>query len=195
MSGDKAVLGRLTDDIATAYRTGYMPDRFTLSHPEQRLPDGIVADDLLIHRVRIQRLPEINILLLQAGDARKQQAGRANWQRVEVLHIFRPFPRTLVLQIGIDELSSPAEPASVRKLEGNRIGSEPFERLAKTGHHVEVEDGIAIRLGPRQLPGKRSVHRQLIGQKNLPVAAIHLLPDCIVAGQARKLRGLQSTAD
>src|ERR1700686_5393753 len=96
------------------------------SHPKKRLSDRTVADDLLVRRIRIQRLPEIDVFLLMTGYAREQQPGRANGQGVEMLPVFCPLPCALVLKVWIDELRCLTEPAPVRKMEGRRIRSQPL---------------------------------------------------------------------
>jgi hypothetical protein len=45
------------------------------SNPKKGLSDWVVADDLFVRRIRIQRLPEIDVCLLMTRHAREQQPG------------------------------------------------------------------------------------------------------------------------
>src|SRR5580692_8509794 len=96
----------------------------TSSNPEQRLADGVIANDLLVRRVWIQRLPQIGVLLLSTCNAGKQEARRANGKRIKMLDVLRPFPGALVFYIWIDELRCFAEASAIGKLERWRIGRQ-----------------------------------------------------------------------
>src|ERR1700733_8352205 len=96
------------------------------SHPKKGLANRVVPDDLLVRRIWIQRLPEIDVFLLVAGDAREQQTGRANRQSVEMLNVFCPLPCALGLKVRIDEFRAFAEPTAIGKAKKRRIWSKSF---------------------------------------------------------------------
>src|SRR5579864_1704406 len=112
-----------------------------------------------------------------------------------MLYVPRPLPSTLILKVRIDKLSCPAESAAVREVESRRIRSKPLERLAQSCHDVEVEDRIAVWLGTRQFPRKRTIRIHLIGYKNILVAPVYRFARGIVACQPGKLGSLQGPAE
>src|SRR5580658_8823965 len=107
-----------------------------------------------------------------------------------MLNILCPLPRVLVFEVWIDELRCLTEPTTIGKLERQWIGCKPLEGLAKSSQDVKVEDRIAVRLGARQFPRKRSIHGHLIGQQNLPVAPVHLFACRLIASKTRELSSL-----
>lgn len=60
------------DDLAPQFH------RLAPLHPKKRLPNWVIADNLLVCRIRIQDFPEIDVVLSTAGNASEEQARRTN---------------------------------------------------------------------------------------------------------------------
>src|SRR5713226_1284673 len=67
-----------------------------LTHPEHRLSDREVADDLIHFRVRVEPAPQTEIVGSREGQARKEQAGLAHRPLIEVLDVRRQGPTLFV---------------------------------------------------------------------------------------------------
>src|SRR5215469_11726012 len=107
--------------------------------PEEGLPYRIVADDFFHSRIWIEPAPD-----------------------VEVLDVLCVGPRFFVRDERRHKGHRHCKPSAIGKRIGEKIVLRRRENLADSGHHVEVEKAVAVRLRATKLPWKTAVGGDLL---------------------------------
>src|SRR5579875_1757697 len=83
----------------SSFRVLALRSTVVLGKPEQGLSDGVVSNNFRIRRIRIEPLPNGNVVRVIALEPAEEQARRPHRQRVKVLNVLLVRPSILVLQI------------------------------------------------------------------------------------------------
>ena len=125
------------------------------------------------------------------GAPPEEQRGVSNRPGVVVHHVGRLGPRRLVFDERVHELEGPAHAAPIGRHERPEIVLRGRQRLGHHRHHIELEQGVAVGLGPRELPREAAIGSHLLGDQRLLEESPHRRELRLVAHKPREGSHLQ----
>jgi len=136
-----------------------------MRQPQQRLTQGVVADDLLPRGIGIQPIPYFEILRPARAIPANNRLGWRTGQSSQYSTSWRYGQELLLMMKGsINAMAFeiPGHPEVGRQTSCRRAWRES----AHGRHDIQVEQTISVRLGSSQLKRETAVGRNLLGDKH-----------------------------
>ena len=164
--------------------------QFGLGDPEDGLADGEAAHNVRLGWVRVEGAPERNVVGLSVGAAGEDQRRAAAGKQLEVSGVSGERPLFAAADVHGVASDDGAHARTVLKFVIPDALKPRGKQDADSGQQIEIEERVAVRIFRGQFVLEESVGIDLGANRGSLEAMPIVGRDGVVAGKARKGRGL-----
>ena len=154
----------------------------------------MVSDNLLIRRIRFQPSPQFDILAPAICKAGKEKTGLAYRQGIEVRDVVAIRPGVLVGNVGNHKTEASLKAPAVGELISPLTAGGIRKKIGAHRQNIEIEERVAVRLGPGKFQWKTPVSSNLPGKQFVLKTLLTSIANRIVLRQSGECGGLQKPA-